>query len=932
MECRGLLSRWSGIGLLGACVALAGCNGDGGDNDGGPDGSTCEQPCSYYHECPEEDCINGCCRRAQPCSNDQTCQPEGMCIDHRCVHMCLNDTDCPEEAHCLDGFCEVFPEEVLAALSSPAPDEAGGDKQPLQVGISDVIEDFPVGVSMAGYGARKGPHTPYRDTLGGSDSMFDRPRAKAFVFDNGRKRIILIKAPMMCSTDFMASHVAWRVYQETGENYLERMVFSAPHSHSHPGRYWNILAESGMGVLGHGDFDYEIFWRISDTLTRAVIEALDDLQPARVGWAVMDPMDPEGKVHRYRRGEADRTMDDSLVVLRIDDDQGAPRAVLVNFALHGTHFGGTTVSQDAPGGVELVAEEKLQERTGLPVKVAFISGCSGDVSPAGDGSGLDDWRKVQEVGLQAWPKIEQLYDQLEGETTSDVELDIANHRVPINREALGYGPHDFFDHRGSDSCGTDKECGGLLECIEGACGEVYYYGGFQCVIGSDEDPATKHQDGELDCIFSALTLAEGHPITQFTKTRLSTFRIGDLGLITLPGEPLSEYGRDLAQVMMDAGFAYATIVGYSQDHHLYLMHADNWLQGGYEPSMGIWGWREGDYYAEQSTALIERFADEGGHVDNHALKPTWFELDCQSDADCGLDPRGGQMICSPDHYCMVAPTATADPGTVLQDAPGTVERISMVRLIWSGGHPGVDLPRMTLDHQEGQDWVPVTNTAGVPYTDNGFETMLWYRGDYQTDHTWELSWEERLDFPAGHYRIRVEGHAYDGTTTSAYQVLSSEFDFVPCSRMVITGLRLQTDSVSGTVLYPAGPTTDDGSTAFSDLAPRGFLHHNGRVPPTMPWPVPVDGTVTVQVTIQPPSGEPVVLEDIPVDSTGTIEYTYVSSRDTEGAETTASRTLPASDFEASHAAYQGGGAYTLNVTATDAHGNTGTASTQVDLR
>lgn len=932
MECSRLIPGWMGVYVLAASFALGGCSGGGGNNDGGQDGGACENPCSYYHECPEgQDCVDGCCRRAQRCSNDQTCQPEGMCIDKRCVDMCLNDTDCPAEAHCLDGFCEPYPEDVLAALTSPAPDAAGGEKQPLRVGISDVAEDFPVGVSMAGYGARLGPRTPYRDTLGGSDSMFDRPRAKAFVFDNGEKRIILIKAPMMCSTDFMASHVAWRVYQETGENYLERMVFSAPHSHSHPGRYWNILAGSGMGVLGHGDFDYEIFWRISDTLTRAVLEALDDLQPARLGWAMMDPMDPEGKVHRYRRGEADRPMDDSLVVLRIDDDQGAPRAVLVNFGLHGTHLDGTTVSQDAPGGVEVIAEEKLQQETGLPVKVAFIAGCSGDISPAGDGSGLDDWRKVQEVGFQAWPKIKELYDQLEGETTSDVELDIANHRVPINREVLGYGPQEFFDRRGPDVCAEDKECGGLLECIDGACGEVYYYGGFQCVMGGDENPATMHQDGELGCIFSALTLADGHPITQFTKTRLTVFRLGDLGLVTLPGEPLSKYGRDLAQVMMDAGYEYATIVGYSQDHHLYLMHADNWLQGGYEPSMGIWGWKEGDYYHEQSAAMIRKFVAEGGHTDNHDLKPTWFELDCQDDGDCGLDPRGGQMICSAHNYCMVAPTPAGTPGELLQDVPGTVERISMVRLAWSGGHPGVDLPRMTLERQDGDTWLPVTNTAGVEYSDNGFETMLWYRGDYADDHTWELSWEERLDFPAGRYRIRVEGHAFDGSDTAPYQVLSGAFDFVPSSRMVITGLALTPDSVSGSVLYPPGPTTDDGSSAFSGLAPLGFLHHDGRVPATMPWPAPADGTVTVDVTIQPPAGDPVVIEDVPVDASGEVDYRYVTARDTQGTETTANTTLPAAQFEVGHQTHQGAGSYTLTVTATDAHGNTGTATTQIDL-
>jgi hypothetical protein len=538
---------------------------------------------------------------------------------------------------------------------------------------------------------------------------------------------------------------------------------------------------------------------------------------------------------------------------------------------------------------------------------------------------------VQEVGVQAWPKVKQLFDQLEGQTKSDVDLDIANIRVPVNREVLGYGPDEFYDIIGNTPCEKDRDCAGGMSCVKGLCSDVYYFGGFQCVMSGDEDPATKHEDGHLGCIFSAAVLAEGRPIPQFAKSRLSVARIGDLGIATIPGEPLSQYGRDLAQHMVDqGGVADATIFGFSQDHHFYLMHADNWWQGGYEPSMDIWGWREADYYWEKSAGMIDQFAD-GGFTDDAQLMPTWFNIQCETDNDCEDDPRGNPMICDPGEYCKVAPTPTTGAGTLTQDVPSTVERISLARLSWTGGHPGVDLPRMTLERDDGGNFAPVTNSAGEVYSDDGFTTILWYRGDYKTDHTWELYWEEMRNFPTGRYRIKIDGHYFDGSGAQPYTATSQAFDFVPNSHLIVYGISLTNDKVSGVVFYPNGPTNDDGSTPFEELMPAGVLRHTGSVPPTMPWALPTDGTAKVSITIQPPTGGPVQITDVPINLPGQTNYTYVSSRLASGQERTSSSLLPSAGFEASHTAFQGAGSYSVTVTATDALGNTGSATVDLQL-
>jgi hypothetical protein len=109
------------------------------------------------------------------------------------------------------------------------------------------------------------------------------------------------------------------------------------------------------------------------------------------------------------------------------------------------------------------------------------------------------------------------------------------------------------------------------------------------------------------------------------------------------------------------------------------------------------------------------------------------------------------------------------------------------------------------------------------------------------------------------------------------------------------------------------------------------LRHTGSAPPTMPWALPTDGTATVDITIQPPAGAAVEINDVPINQSGQANYTYVSSRLSGGHESTDSRSLPSSGFDAAHGAYEGAGTYSVTVTATDAMGNTGSAAVDLQL-
>ena len=40
-------------------------------------------------------------------------------------------------------------------------------------------------------------------------------------------------------------------------------------------------------------------------------------------------------------------------------------------------------------------------------------------------------------------------------------------------------------------------------------------------------------------------------------------------------------------------------VGYAQDHYGYLLEEDDWLRGGYEPTVSAYGWKFGPYLLAQ---------------------------------------------------------------------------------------------------------------------------------------------------------------------------------------------------------------------------------------------------------------------------------------------------------------------------------------------
>lgn len=812
-----------------------------------------ERPtCSYHSDCANNGaCFQGRCNPTASCLQRSNCRTVPVCEGdrcicpeelHRCLPVCETDNDCSSEAICTDGVCKKLPV-TFNGMSPPS-----GARGELKVGIGQVDLDFPMGVSMAGYAMRQGPRTPYQDSLGGSNAWFDRIDVRAIAFDDGKEMFVLIRFPLGWSTDELQAMTAFKVQEMTALNLVDRIITTAPHSHALPARFWHLIVGFGFGFFGYDEFGWEIFDRMTTSFAEAVVMAIENMQPARFGYKVLENFDPQDRIHRDRRGEnnglPDHGKDDRMVLMRIDDMSGQPIAVLTHFGMHGTIFSNDNpiLTGDAPGGVETELTLHASEKYGRRVLGMYVQGNAGDQSPGGDGAGHGGLEQLQIVGERTWRVIEPELDAIT--TRSDVQVGVVSGRVLMTHDAIGYGPGEFFDN--------DAMC---------EVGAPYFrYGAFQCVEGGadDEDPTTRFKDGDLNCVFSVECLTDGFPVPQFEKTHLAVVRLGDLTMATMPGEPLSFFGRNLADRVKEAvpGTAAAITLGYSMDHNFYLLDADDWLQGGYEPSRDIWGWQMGPYLADRSVELAKELTKEPEqrNFDSGNLKPmVWDD--------------------KPEDKTTVPFTETeGDPAELLTDVPGTIERLDIVNFSWRGGHPGLDQPHIALEREENNTFTPVMRPGGAPYEDGGFEMLVHYDGSCGRSncdgHAWRVTWEESRSFPVGRYRLRATGRALRNGTVMEYSAVSRAFDFVPSSKLEVYDLRANGQRIEGRIVDPRAvkwePALGGGMHANERV---GHRLRSELVPNWLGAPLPESTTLFVSGTIKksgnmelPMPGAPVTLE------------------------------------------------------------------------
>lgn len=733
---------------------------------------------------------------------------------------------------------------LLALLAGcPAPETPEFDWPEVQTGaphagVAEANLLLPLGSPLGGYSSRCGylggdSYQDKRDSVFSvgfveSTGLQSRPKIKGFWLENGDDDLIVLKADVIYSFDGMISALTDRLEAATGEPLDGRIVFSTNHSHASYGPYSDAI----HFYLGGDRFNQEIFESFLQQLEDVALEAYAGLQPVEIGNAWAKDWDPDDKVYRDRRGDNDELVvwddvepgygkDPYLHMLRIDTLDGDPLGMAFTFGVHGTSLGGDSsmVSSDAPGAIEWA----VQEAVGPGVMVMHLQGAGGDASPVGRDQ---DYARLESVGEAAIEPIVALWEETPT-SAAPIRMETASRHHQQGLEAIevtrngtvdwryqaykeGYlADEEIFDEDGQILSPLDE-----FNALYGAafCGSdapLIPAGN----IGSEVFPYSACMDVELlSYVLSGVfgldefplpmpsSLKAGSTVTRFgpleTLTSDGSVVQQDLMAGFFPGETTGMFAEQWRRRVADElGHEMPLMVGYAQDHEGYLLIPEDWLAGGYEPNINLWGPLQGEYIMEQSLKMaaavlmndVREPSDPTGDWAPTEYGPTPL-LEEQPDTT----PNAGTRVEIAPEYFWTPLDIPVDLET-----PETVSRVTgMVQIAWEGGDPSVDQPRIVLEYFENSEWVEVLSPSGRPVTEAGPEILLahtpepLYPSYADQVHRYWASWQavgsvgERAALPLGLYRLKVQGKRYIGGSSTwpwaseDYELAGSEFELV----------------------------------------------------------------------------------------------------------------------------------------------------------
>lgn len=215
------------------------------------------------------------------------------------------------------------------------------------------------GVPMWGYGAR-------HDAL--SRGTLDPLYADALVMQAGAHKLAIVGLDLgRAPAEGSLQRIRQRIRAEAG---IEHSFIAGSHTHHAP-----VLELTDQPGKGKGRFDAVLryYREMEDAIVAAIVEADRRLAPAKLA---VGATQLEGFNRNRHTKQPRKPSDREMAVLRLDDMNGKPLAVLVNFTAHPTMIPATTLqfSADYVGAMKL----EIARITGAPA--IFMNGAAGDQS------------------------------------------------------------------------------------------------------------------------------------------------------------------------------------------------------------------------------------------------------------------------------------------------------------------------------------------------------------------------------------------------------------------------------------------------------------------------------------------------------------------------------------------------------------------------
>src|SRR5499427_4722623 len=252
---------------------------------------------------------------------------------------------------------QLFPFIVLLILAGLADAQTQAPEFKAGVARRDITPKEPV--PMWGYGAR-------HDAL--STGTLDPLQATALVILAGDQKLAIVGLDLgRAPAEHSLQTIRQRIKAEAGIEYS----FIAG-SHTHHGPVLELTDEPGKG-RGRFDAALRYYREMEDAIVAAIVDANSKLAPAKMA---VGSVQLEGFNRNRQTKQAVKPSDRELAVMRFDDANGKPIAILVNFTAHPTMIPATTLRFSA----DYVGAMKAEVEKATGARVIFMQGAAGDQS------------------------------------------------------------------------------------------------------------------------------------------------------------------------------------------------------------------------------------------------------------------------------------------------------------------------------------------------------------------------------------------------------------------------------------------------------------------------------------------------------------------------------------------------------------------------
>jgi len=411
----------------------------------------------------------------------------------------------------------------------------------VNVGVTTIDITPPIGTPLAGYGQPKrrmkgfldwGRKYPYATFFAPSQGVLDPINVRTMVVEKNGKRVAFVSLDVVGITSDFVKSLAKRLKKLNLGIDRKNLFVSGTHTHSGPGA---LTRRFSLAILAVDIFNKSIFNFVMDRVVQSIKDSISNSEESYLYNLTFKTSNLQNN-----RGAKPGFYDANARLLIAKNLKGDWLGGIVNYAIHGTALSGKNMklSADMPGAIATKLEEALTSKnylSNIKPTMVFINGAEGDVSPRVGG----------EVGMK---QISESFANQTLKALSKAKL-IIEPEINYKRKNVWVGFPSF----------------NIKACIE---------------------------NKKLRKFISKYLAIPITPLMPLVSS-ISYVKIGNVMMLSWPGEPTTQLGYDLRLIAKSFGNEHAWILGLTNDYLAYFVTKDEFKNGGYQACTSLYNYRGG---------------------------------------------------------------------------------------------------------------------------------------------------------------------------------------------------------------------------------------------------------------------------------------------------------------------------------------------------